>query len=113
MNERQIDPNMRFAQIFIDETHWLCLTALAKEKGVSPDFLLGVILEGCFVKLGKIEVDTPKESPLKVEVTLEPVREDKGFLDALTKDRDSLVRDRELAESVTPEDKAMIGWGNM
>ena len=113
MAERLIDPNLRFGQVFIDEVHWICLTSLAREKSISPDQLLGTILEHVFVKLGRIDLGEERVNPFKVEIQIEPIREDKSFLEALVTEREGLEEDRQQASLITAEDRAQLNWHGM
>ena len=112
MSERIIDPKLKNVSAYIDEYHWAALAELAAEKRVSTDFMLGVILEYSLLKLGKIEVSEPKENPLKVEITLEPVREDAVFLDALVTERTGLEADQKVADAILGGETS-FDWHNL
>ena len=110
---RLVDPENRFVELFVDELHWLKLTEVATEKGVVVDKLMGAIIEGVLVKLGKIERGEVGDSPIKLEVTLEPVREDKQFFDALVTERSTADRHKNLAKSVSDLDLEDMDWGDV
>ena len=114
MSFRKINPDQKYAQLFIDEVHWICLTSLAAQKEVSPDYLLGAILEACFKKLNMLDEHVKQDNPIKVELTLEPIREDRHFMDALLKERQLLDKERNMEERmVTPEAKSKLGWDTL
>lgn len=110
---RLVDPENRFVELFVDELHWLKLTEVAAEKGVIVDKLVGAVFEGVLVRLGKIERGEVGDSPIKVEVTLEPVREDKQFFDALVTERSTADRHKNIAQSVSELDLADMDWGDV
>ena len=113
MSKREIDPTLRFAEVFVDELHWIKLTEIAAEKQTSVDKVWGAILEHSLVKLGKIKYEDHSDSIIKCEVTLEPVREDKQFFDALLVEREQRERDQYIASHIDEEEEADFDWGGV
>ena len=99
-------------ELFIDEMHWLGLTSIAAKKGVAVDVVVGAVFEHFLTKLGEI-VPEERDNPIRVDVQLEPVREDKQFFDALLEERGRLQDDRDIAATITEEDKFGFDWHGM
>jgi hypothetical protein len=109
---RRIDPDFKYVDLFMDELHWIKLTELAREKSVTPDKLLGAILEHFLIRMKKIEPGQISESAVKADITLEPIREDKAFFEALETQRAHENRDRQKAETVIhPQELEEFDWG--
>jgi len=108
-NERQINPALRNVDLIIDEQHWLGLTALAAKKGVVIDTLVGAIFEHFLIKLEEI-VPGERDNPVRADVQLEPVRDDKQFYNALLTERETMQEDRKIAATITDEDTYKFDW---
>jgi len=106
---RKINPALRNVSLIMDETHWIALTSLAAKKNVVIDTLVGAVLEMFLIKVGELVIEE-RDNPLKVEVQLEPVRDDPDFYEALLEEREIKIRDQEIAESITDEDRFGFDW---
>ena len=112
-DDRLIDPDQRYVELYVDELHWVKLAELAMERGVVVDKLIGAILEHFLVKLKKIQYEEVSDSILKVDVTLEPVRKDRPFFDALITDREASQRARNVSKTITDLDELEMDWGDL
>lgn len=110
---RMIDPDRRFVELFLDELYWLKMTELAAEKGVIVDKLFNAVIEGFLFRVGKIQYDEVGDAPVKVEVTLEPIREDKPFFDSLVTIRDDNSRNKRIADTVSDLELDDMEWGEV
>lgn len=113
MSDRMVDPDSRYLEWYVDELYAIKLMEVATERGVIVDKLLNAILEGFLLKLGKISRDEVGDSPVKVEVTLEPIRNDRPFFDALVVDRDANKRHKNLADKVSELELEDMDWGDV
>jgi hypothetical protein len=114
LSRREIDPRLKYVEVFIDELHWMKLTEVAAEQRVSVDLLIGTIFETVLINLKKIKVGDVGDGMTKVQGTCEPLRKDPVFFDALVTDKETQVFDREVASMlITPEDEDEFNWGDV
>ncbi len=111
--DRMVDPDNRYLEWYVDELYAIKLMEVASEKGVIVDKLLNAILEGFLLKLGKISPGDMGDSPVKVEVTVEPIRNDKPFFEALLTDRDANKRNKSVADRVSELELEDMDWGDV
>lgn len=113
MTDRKINPALRCVDLYIDESHWLALLSLATKKSVAVDTLVGAILEHFLCKVGELKALAPRENPIKVDVQLEPIREDKQLYDDLLEEREMAKENKNIAGNITEEDTLKFNWHDL